>query len=93
METKTVLETMTEFRCDCGGNAGHSRPEQCSANRSSTQGYMGRIALQPLVETRDMRSIRESREDEEKARIVGGVYNGMTEAEAIAARDAYNRLF
>ena len=25
--------------------------------------------------------------------IIGGVYNGMTEAEVIAARDAYNRLF
>ncbi len=25
--------------------------------------------------------------------IRGGVYNGMTDAEVIAARDAYNRLF
>ncbi len=53
---------MTEHNCDCGCTPGHSRPEECAANRASTQAYMSRIAMQPMVETRDMKAIREARE-------------------------------
>ena len=57
---------MSEFRCDCGPNSGHTHHSQCDANRAATHTMQRRAHQEPLptIRTEDGAFVRFPEGDE-----------------------------